>query len=102
MHTNEEFPSLLQSAEDERRRRRNADTLSRAASDLAKLLRESAEAAYHDSFFDAGEWSGPAHADLLEKNSDKLAQRYGFADCSALLNAIAERTSDRFVFFNFN
>ena len=77
------------------------DVLSRAASEIWKLSRDHDEAAEFDAGFDAGEWSGPAHADAEEREQEAIAHKYGYKHASALWKAIAERTNAKWMFFNF-
>jgi hypothetical protein len=48
----------------------------------------SAEAASIDAAFDAGEFSGPACRRAFERESDRLAQRFGFADADLAYAAV--------------
>lgn len=74
--------------------------LSRAATELRKLANSHALGAEMDAGFDAGEFSGPAHADAEADEQRVIARRYGFSTVSALYKAIEDRTSARWVHFN--
>ena len=76
------------------------DRLSRAVSAFFALCQNSLAAEEADRCFDAGEWSGPAHARLFERNAEELAQNYGYADFSALHRAVADRTTGKWAHFN--
>ena len=58
-----------------------------------KAMEASAEAADADAGFDAGEFSGPAHAEMLERQLDQIAESFGFPDYGHL-----EEEADRFGF----
>lgn len=76
------------------------DRLSRAVSAFFKLSRDSEEAARNDALFDAGEWSGPAHGRLFERNAEELAFKFGYNGFDHLHDQVCKRTTGKWAHFN--
>jgi hypothetical protein len=80
------------------------DWLSRASSDIYRTRRAHAEGAAYDAGFDAGEFSGPAHALDAEREVARVAEHFFNYAGVQLTQAIAERiaptTQMRFGLFN--
>ncbi len=47
---------------------------------VESIEQQHAEALYADAGFDGGEFSGPAHARMAQKDADRAARRLGFAN----------------------
>lgn len=62
-----------------------------------KIDHEHAEAAEYDAGFDAGEFSGPEHARMAQREKDRVAKMFGFEDFDAL-----ETEAIRFGIVSFN
>lgn len=74
-------------------------TLSQAASAIYRENIDRFEAAALDAGFDAGEFSGPEHGRAHDEALATIARKAGFADVDALADALAARTSQRWVHF---
>jgi hypothetical protein len=74
-------------------------SLSLAASAVHRIYLEHAEIAALDAGFDAGEFSGPAHADAAEREIDAALTRLGWTR-ETYNTEIGDRTSARFAFFS--
>lgn len=73
------------------------DALSRAAS-AVKVIRDGhALGAEMDAGFDAGEFIGPAHADMEEAEAIQAVASYGFTPAE-FNRELAARTSERFAY----
>lgn len=57
--------------------REQAQALTDAIDDALEIQRTHEAAAAADAGFDAGEWSGPAHAQMIETALDDLCERHG-------------------------
>lgn len=77
------------------------DSLSRAASEIVRFAQLADKGRENDKGFDAGEFSGPAIDRLESREQRYTAERFGFPSAEALWKAIEERTSERWVHYNF-
>jgi hypothetical protein len=71
------------------------DTLSRAASAVSAIRREHAEGAEADHGFDAGEFSGPAHASMEEREIIAALASFGL-DPDSFNRLLNRRVDARF------
>ena len=76
-------------------------TLSLAASAIWQLANAHAYGAPLDALFDGGEWSAAAHQRDEANEQEEIARRFGFKHAVELWDAIEERTSPRWMHFNF-
>jgi prophage maintenance system killer protein len=67
------------------------DDLSRALSEINRMTRIQDEAREMDAGFDGGEWSGPAHDDILDSECDRIAKKYGFENYEDLVHLAIHR-----------
>jgi hypothetical protein len=76
------------------------DRMSRAVSAFFHLAQESTAAEQADHEFDAGEWSGPAHARLFERNAEELARNFGYNGFDHFHSMVGKRTTGKWAHFN--
>src|SRR4051812_11944034 len=76
------------------------NNLSRCVTELRALAGMHSEAAEYDAGFDAGEFSGPAHAEMEAREALAILKKYGFT-WRSLAEELKERgVSSKWVYFN--
>lgn len=78
---------------------RERSSLSVIASAIYRIQHSHAEAAFYDAGFDGGEFSGPAHASMEERQIRAALAEHGWT-VAEYERELASRTSDRWVFFH--
>lgn len=75
-------------------------SLSVAVTAAWRVFRDYVQTRYYDSMIDGGEWSATAGAEAFDHQLDVIARWGGFRDYDEMLDAVAARTSDRWVYMN--